>query len=256
MLGMLVVGIALSNIPYVKDQTVLDTEISSALKTVALIIILMKGGLSLDIMDIKRVGFAVIRLAFLPCFVEAAVFAVLSVFLLGLPWIWAFMLGFVISAVTPAIIVPCLMELKKRRFKIEQNNIMTMLISASSFDDVVAISAFMVCLSSAFSSDKSLVLQILQGPMEIVIGIVIGIICGMVLWVLPPTPLKGTTTSKFRCVLILLFSLFSVFGMNYLNFSGSGPLSVIVMSLTAIKGWQEDEYVTGVVDNLWFISGG
>ena len=58
MLGMLLVGVALSNIPKVKEWTILDAQISSDLKTISLMIILMKGGLSLDIMDIKRVGFA------------------------------------------------------------------------------------------------------------------------------------------------------------------------------------------------------
>ena len=252
MLGMLLVGIALSNVPTVKEMTVLEPQISSDLKTVALLVILMKGGLSLDIMDIKRVGFAVIRLAFLPCLVEASVFAVLSVFLLNLPWVWAFLLGFVIAAVTPAIIVPCLMELKRRKFRLDENNITTMLISASSFDDVVAISAFMVCLSSAFTSDKPLYLQIIQGPLEIVLGILIGVVFGMLLWVIPPTAKDGTVSSKSRAMLILFLSMFSVFGMNYLQFSGSGPLSVIVMSLTAVKGWGGDEYVTKVVDLLWY----
>ena len=252
MLGMLVVGIALSNIPVVREMTVLDPPISSALKTVALMLILMKGGLSLDIMDIKRVGFAVIRLAFLPCFVEAAIFAILSVLLLNLPWIWGFLLGFVVSAVTPAIIVPCLMELKRRNFQVETNNISTMLISASSFDDVLAISAFMACTSSAFSSDKPLYLQILQGPLEILVGVIVGVIFGMILWILPSNR-NGKVKSKTRLLLIILLGLFSVFGMNYVNFSGSGPLSVIVMSLTAIKGWKEDVIVLDGVDYLWII---
>lgn len=181
-------------------------------------IILMKGGLSLDIMDIKRVGFAVIRLAFIPCFVEATVFAIMSVLLLELPWIWAFLLGFVIAAVTPAIIVPCLDELKKRKFKIEENNITTMLISASSFDDVVAISAYMVCLSSAFSSDKPLYLQIIQGPLEILIGIALGTLLGIVLWVIPPAR-SNNPDSKIRTALILVLGLCSVFGMSHLNFN-------------------------------------
>ena len=252
MLGMLLVGIALSNIPKIKEWTSLDAQISSDLKTISLMIILMKGGLSLDIMDIKRVGFAVIRLAFLPCFVEATVFAIMSVLLLKLPWIWAFLLGFVIAAVTPAIIVPCLDELKKRKFKIEENNITTMLISASSFDDVVAISAYMVCLSSAFSSDKPLYLQIIQGPLEILIGIALGTLLGIVLWVIPPAN-SDKVDSRIRTALILVLGLCSVFGMSHLNFNGSGPLSVIVMSLTAIKGWGEDQLVTDVVDKLWIL---
>lgn len=249
MLGMLTVGIALNNIPLIKDKTRVDSTLSSNLKTVSLMVILIKGGLSLDIMDIKRVGFAVIRLAFLPCFVEGGCFAVLAVFLLGLPWVWAFMLGFVIAAVTPAIIVPVLMDLKKR-FKVEENNITTMLISASSFDDVVAISAYMIFHSSAFSSGSSMVRQILQGPLEILVGVVVGVVVGVGLWFVPSD--QDQARGGVRACLLLSLGLSSVFGMSYLGFSGSGPLSVIVMSLTAGKRWGEDQVVCGVVDWAWF----
>ena len=151
MLGMLLVGILLSNLPYLNKWTVLSADISNALKNVSLIVILMRGGLGLDLMEVKRLSLTVAKLAFIPCLVEATVCAFLSVFLLNLPWSWAFMLGFVISAVTPAIIVPCMIHLKNLNYNLD-NGISTLVISASSFDDVVAISLFMICLSTAFST--------------------------------------------------------------------------------------------------------
>ena len=253
MLGMLLVGILLRNLSLLSDPTAVEETFSGNLKTLALMVILMKGGLSLDVMEIRRVGWAVIRLAFIPCFVEAGIFAVLSVFLLRLPWIWGLMLGFVIAAVTPAIIVPCLLELKRRRFRVEENNINTMLISASSFDDVVAISAFMVCASVAFSADKPLYLQILQGPIEIAIGFALGVVLGLLLWVTPPVGASGKVSHSARFAMLLFLGVGLVFGLNHLNFSGSGPLSVIVMSITAIKGWREDEFVADSIDKLWFV---
>ena len=62
----------------------------------------------------------VFRLAFTPCIVETIVVAVASHFLLGFPWMWGFMLGFVLAAVSPAVVVPCLLSLQERGFGIDK----------------------------------------------------------------------------------------------------------------------------------------
>eukprot|EP00116_Pleurobrachia_bachei_P002669 sb/3462931/ len=250
MLGMLLVGISLRNIPGVNTFLGdVPVALSSTVKNVSLMVILMKGGLSLDITEIRKVGFAVLRLAFVPCFVEAAVYAGLSVLILDLPWVWGFMLGFVMAAVTPAIIVPCLERIRGRGFEVDSNNIATMLISASSFDDVVAISAFMVCLSTALSTGRSLALQILIGPLELLVGVLLGGLLGTLQWVLPPGG------GWLRLYLLLLLGLSAVFGMDMAGMGGSGPLSVIIMSLTAVKGWGDggDATVSEMVDWLWWV---
>jgi hypothetical protein len=58
----------------------------------------------------------VFRLAFLPCLTEACVVGLVSHWLVGLPWLWSFMLGFVLAAVSPAVVVPCLLSLQDRGF--------------------------------------------------------------------------------------------------------------------------------------------
>ena len=259
MIGMLLIGIGMSNIPVIKDATVLQPDsISQDIKNVCLIVILMRGGLSLDIMDIKKCSGAVIRLIFMPCFTEAAVFAVLSVYLLKMGWLDGFMLGFVVAAVTPAIIVPALIRLQNKGFQLSEKNIDTMLISASSFDDVVAISSFMVFLSSWLLADKSLVYQVLKGPLEIVIGMAIGIFSAMLLSIITPPALaleKRTNLDSYfrisRAFFMIMFAVIAVFGLNYLDFSGSGPLAVIVMSIVVRKGCCEEKYISGVLDKVW-----
>ena len=58
----------------------------------------------------------VIRLAFTPCIVETTVVAVFSHLLMGLPWLWGFMLGFCLAAVSPAVVVPCLLAISEKEY--------------------------------------------------------------------------------------------------------------------------------------------
>ena len=72
--------------------------------------------MELDPVQLWKLSGMVVRATFIPCFVEAAAVAVLSHFLLGFPWTVGFMLGFVLAAVSPAVIIPCLMSLSERGY--------------------------------------------------------------------------------------------------------------------------------------------
>ena len=103
----------------------------------------------------------VFRLAFTPCLVETVVVAITSHFLLGLPWLWGFMLGFVLSAVSPAVVVPCLLQLQERGLGVDKG-IPTLVITAASVDDVLAISGFTILLGITFKPDVGLAERIFQ----------------------------------------------------------------------------------------------
>merc|ERR1719186_694453 len=116
----------------------------------------------------------VLRATFVPCFVECIAIAVLSNLVLGLPWTVGFMLGFVLAAVSPAVIIPSLMSLSQRGFGVAKG-IPTLVIAACSADDVVAISGFGIFFGLTFNANAPLVKLILHGPIEILIGITFGI---------------------------------------------------------------------------------
>jgi Kef-type K+ transport system membrane component KefB len=177
LLGMLIVGILLKNIPYNYGQFgraectpgghnasfvdslhspvheddgpadcspryighELDPILSRGLRTLCLAVILLRAGLELDPVQLWRLSGMVVRATFIPCFVEAAAVAALSHFILGFPWTVGFMLGFVLAAVSPAVIIPCLMSLSERGYGVAKG-IPTLVISACAADDVVAIS--------------------------------------------------------------------------------------------------------------------
>ena len=87
---------------------------------------------------VPKISGVVIKATFIPCFTEAAAAAVLSHLILGFPWTVGFMLGFVLAAVSPAVIIPSLMSLSERGYGVAKG-IPTLVIAACSADDVVAI---------------------------------------------------------------------------------------------------------------------
>lgn len=81
--------------------------------------------------------------------------------ILGFPWLWGLMLGFVLAAVSPAVVVPCLLQLQNEGYGVSKG-IPTLVMAAASVDDVLAISGFTIFLGITFSPDSSLIQLILQ----------------------------------------------------------------------------------------------
>ncbi|XP_041117251.1 sodium/hydrogen exchanger 9B2-like isoform X2 [Polyodon spathula] len=153
LLGMLLSGFILRNVPYVSDVFVIQHKWSGSLRNIALAIILVRAGLGLDAKALRKLKLVCLRLACGPCTIEACSVAVISHFLMGLPWIWGFILGFVLGAVSPAVVVPSMLLLQKVGYGVEQG-IPTLLMAAGSFDDILAITGFNVFLGMAFSTGK------------------------------------------------------------------------------------------------------
>merc|ERR550519_108753 len=152
----------------------------------------------------------VFRLAFCPCLTEATVVAIASNLFLGLPWEWGFMLGFVLAAVSPAVVVPCLLNMQERGFGVAKG-IPTLVIAAASVDDVLAISCFTILLGITFNSSGNLALAILQGPLEALAGIAFGLAWGGLAVYLPPAPQPSTV---LRVLVLGGGSLLALFGSD------------------------------------------
>jgi len=255
LLGMLVVGILLKNVPYIDVGRGLDPNWSAALRSTALAVILLRAGLGLDPQALKQLSAMVFRLAFSPCLAEALVVAVASHLFLGFPWLWGFMLGFVLAAVSPAVVVPCLLSLQERGFGVKKG-IPTLVIAAASVDDVLAISAFTIILGITFNSqESSLAMLILQGPMEALVGVVWGVVWGALMVVLPPGP---NPSVLLRLLLLLGGSMFGLFGSAMAGVPGSGALAVLCMAFVAglgwrRQGWADDNPVSGALASMWIV---
>ncbi|KAM6960303.1 sodium/hydrogen exchanger 9B2 [Tautogolabrus adspersus] len=248
LLGMLLAGLLLRNVPYITEAVFIDTHWSSALRNIALSIILTRAGLGLNPSALSRLKAVCVRLAVGPCMVEACTIAIVSHFLLGLPWVWGFILGFVLAAVSPAVVVPSMLLLQKEGYGVEKG-IPTLLMAAGSFDDILAITGFSTCLGIAFSTGATW-MNILKGLLEVVGGVIAGLILGVFLCVFPS---KDQEDLVLRRTLILLgLSIFSVFFSHVVGFAGAGGLCTLVLAFLAALGWKSDKApVAAMVGRSW-----
>lgn len=247
LLGMLLAGLLLRNVhpaPLGAETDLLGHSFewwSFTLRSSALAVIMLRAGLGLDLEKLKKMGWVTVRLACFPCLTEAFTVALVSHLLLGLPYAWAGLLGFVIAAVSPAVVVPGMLDLQTRGYGTDKG-VPSMVIAAASFDDVLAIAGFGVCLALALSgeSDKqqNFTWLVLKAPVELVAGILLGIIAGF--FVSSPPAVKLGTTAHTLGALGAAF--LAIFGGKYvkidgLNFSGGGALAAVVIGCTAAKLW-------------------
>ncbi|XP_053716049.1 sodium/hydrogen exchanger 9B2 [Synchiropus splendidus] len=248
LLGMLLAGLLLRNIPYITDAIYIDTHWSAALRNIALSIILTRAGLGLDPSALRRLKAVCVRVAISPCMVEACTVALVSHLLLGLPWVWGFILGFVLAAVSPAVVVPSMLLLQKEGYGVEKG-IPTLLMAAGSFDDILAITGFSTCLGIAFSTGSTW-MNILKGLLEVVGGIIAGLFLGLFLCWFPCSDQEDLVLT--RTLMLLGLSIFSVFCSHVVGFAGAGGLCTLVLAFMAALGWKSDKVpVAAMVGRSW-----
>ena len=177
-IGMLVTGIVLG--PYVLDlfdQSILS--ISADLRRMALVIILIKAGLSLNLKDLKKVGRPALMLAFLPASFELIAFLIFAPKILGITILEAAVMGAVLAAVSPAVVVPRMVFLIDEKYGTEKS-IPQMILAGASLDDVIVIVLFTTFLGMAQGENVNL-LSFTNIPISILSGIAIGAVCGIFL---------------------------------------------------------------------------
>jgi len=233
----------------------LDPGISRALRSICLTVILLMAGLELDPIALMKLSGMVVRATFIPCFVEAVAVAVLSNLLLGFPWTVGFMLGFVLAAVSPAVIIPSLMTLSQRGYGVAKG-IPTLVIAACSADDVVAISGFGIFLGLTFSKGAPLWKLILHGPIEVVMGVSFGVFWGFLAQWIPNK--DHHHVAFFRWLVLLGGGLSAIFGAHLIHYDGAGGLATIIMAFVAgmqwrKEGWGDHNPVMKTFKRMWII---
>lgn len=180
LLGMIVVGMILS--PYalnlIDDSIV---SISSELRQIALVIILTRAGLSLDIRDLKKVGRPAVLMCFIPACVEMIGTIIFAPILLGVTILEAAIMGSVMAAVSPAVIVPRMIKLMEEGYGTKKS-IPQLILAGASVDDVFVIVVFSALTSWASVGEVS-AMSFMQIPISIVLGILLGMATGLLLTV-------------------------------------------------------------------------
>lgn len=254
LIGMLITGIIMQNAGLVSIEGSYTVVISN-LRKIALVIILTRAGLDLDPNALKRLKVTVPKLGLIPWLVEAVVVAVLTKYLLGLPWIWGFLLGSVVAAVSPAVVVPCLFRLRAKGYGVAKG-IPTLIIAVSGIDDAASVAIHGIVKSIMFSHDQ-LWYQILQGPIAIIGGLGFGVIWG---WLAKYVPEKGDPFMvPLRVLMLLGGGLLAVFGSEAIELGGAGPLAVVAAAFVSCYFWQtqgwevDDNPVATAFEIFWMI---
>lgn len=198
----------------------------------------------MDAKQLKKLKLAVLVLGVIPCVLEGAIDGIVGTFYLRMPWQWALTLGYVIAAISPAIVVPTMLSLDNRGYG-KKKGITTLTVAAASLDVVVSVSLFGVFLGLAFSAGN-VVLDVFRAPIQILIGVAFGVLFGLVAWVLPSKNFKEGSKTRNRFFLIFGLGVFAILGsrravLGGASLAGAGPLAVLVLAFVAGQGWEAGE---------------
>lgn len=230
-IGMLITGIVLG--PYVLD--LLDPSIlsiSADLRQMALIIILLKAGLSLNLADLKRVGRPAIMMSCVPASCEILAFFLFAPGILGVTRIEAAVMGAVLGAVSPAVVVPRMVQLIDSKYGTDKSIPQLILVGASC-DDIFVIVLFSTFLGMAQGGHANL-MDFINIPVSIVLGIALGAITGYLLSLFFETAYTHNhcvrNSMKVIVVLGVSFLLMAIETWLKESISVSGLLAVVSMA--------------------------
>lgn len=193
LLGMILTGIILGEYSrnYIVNILKLDflepffisdkiLSISSDLRLCALIVILIRAGLGIDKESLKKIGNVALKMSCIPCLFEGFTIMMVTHLLLGFPLPICGTLGFIIAAVSPAVVVPEMLSLKEKNLG-KEREIPTLILAGASIDDIFAITLFSSFLSLSLGKNVNIYKEFLKIPLSIIIGIVLGGVIGIIL---------------------------------------------------------------------------
>ena len=178
LLGMLLTGMILG--PYMLnliDESIL--EISSELRKIALIMILTRAGLGLDLSELKKIGRPAVLMCFVPATFELAGMLLLAPKLMGLTVLEAAVMGSVLAAVSPAVVVPRMVKLMEEGYGVKEG-IPQLVLAGASVDDVYVIVLFSTFVGM-MQGERASVMSFVNIPVSIILGIAIGLLLGFLL---------------------------------------------------------------------------
>ena len=230
-IGMLATGILLGpHVLNLLDSSILS--ISSELRQMALIIILLKAGLSLNLFDLRKVGRPAVMMACVPACFEILAFFLFAPWVLGITRIEAAVMGAVLAAVSPAVVIPRMVQLMDSKYGTDKS-IPQLIMAGASCDDI-----FVIVLFSTFAGmaqgDGARIMDFVNIPVSIVLGIVTGAISGFLLSMFFETAYahKHCVRNSMKVIIVLgvSFMLMAIETWVKKYVSISGLLAVVSMA--------------------------
>ena len=248
LMGMIIVGILLS--PHclnLVDESIL--QISADLRQIALVIILTRAGLSLNLSDLKKVGRPAILMCFVPACVEMLGTILVAPALLGVSILDAAIMGSVIAAVSPAVVVPRMIRLMEEGYG-KKNHVPQLVLAGAAVDDVFVIVVF-TALTTLASTGEISASSFLQIPLSICLGILLGIVAG---WLLVVFFKKNKMRDTVKILIVISISFLLLEVQNRLE--GIVPVSglLAIMSMGIIINQKHNilaQRISAKYNKLW-----
>lgn len=248
LVGMIIIGMIIG--PYcfaLIDDSILS--ISSELRQIALVIILTRSGLNLDIESLKKIGRPAFLMSFLPATFEIIGVSIISVLLLDITIFEAILLGTVLAAVSPAVVSPRMIKLIEGHYS-DEHQVPKLILAGSSVDDIYVIVLFYAFLGLVEDNSFDFI-SIALIPITIILGILLGIVVGLVLSYI----LKKTSLPNAVNILIVLSTSFLLIGLeNSLKkyISISSLLAIMVMGIVLLfTNKEKSKELSKGYNNLW-----
>ena len=248
LVGMIIIGLVIG--PYclsLIDDKIL--AISSELRQIALVIILTRSGLNLDIESLKKIGRPAILMSFIPATLEIIGVTIISQLMLDLTIFESILMGTVLAAVSPAVVSPRMIKLIENRFG-EKHQVPKLVLAGSSIDDIYVIVLFYTFLGLV-ENNKLDIVSISLVPVTIILGVILGIIVGLILSFI----LRRSKLNNVISTLLVLSVSFLMIGLeNILKeyISISSLLGIMVMSIILLfKDKNKSKELSKCYNNLW-----
>ncbi|XP_055312721.1 putative SLC9B1-like protein SLC9B1P1 isoform X3 [Sitodiplosis mosellana] len=241
MLGMIGFGMLFANVGYANFDGY--TELEAFFRDLALVNIMLLAGMGIDLKALVQKLWPVLRLSVLPTVGEVLIIAVIAKYVLLMPFIWSFLLGLIITAVSPNVVIDIVLWLKIEKLGLYKG-IHTIIIAVTTINDVLSIFCFNVVLGVIFSTG-SLHQQLLQGPVGIAIGFVFGFVFGIAVSKVLPSE-KSKYANSLRFMLMVLGGLLSVIGSRAIGFTSAGALGCCTLAAACGRSWKKPKHIRNV----------
>lgn len=250
-LGILLAGIIIG--PFVLDWIHPDIlDLSVDLRQVALIVILVRAGLSLDVSDLKKVGRSAILLSFVPATFELIAITLLAPLFFGITYLEAAIMGSIVAAVSPAVVVPRMIELIKKK-QGGKHQVPQLILAGASLDDVYVIVLFMSFLQ-AYAGGSFSFLQLVMIPLSVILGALLGFGLGILL-VRFFKKFHVRDTVKVLVVFAVAFLVVSMEELVKPYVSISGLIAVLFMGIAILYAYDVlAKRLVGKFEKIWVVA--
>ena len=251
LIGMMIVGMLIgpSYLNLVPQGTL---EISSTIKDVALVTVLFIGGLGISLEQIKQIGRPAVLLSVVPATLEGFVIAFLSMKFLGFTFIQGAILGFIIAAVSPAVLIPSMISLIDRKVG-QDKAIPQMLLVGASADDTIAITLFTTFLGVYLQNQKGESISIVSQLISIPISIFASILVAFLLFKISEFALRKVKNDYIKVVVVFIISLMMRYVEKTSHTQSFNSLLAVMIYGFFIRNYMKEsaQFILDKMNNIW-----